>query len=87
MKILQNMTVESFGFTARTIGLIGNYLFLAIVVVFLDEKYLYKNIILPLTGIFIFTMLDISASIKEKRSMIHIPYLPTDDNKQNITYF
>lgn len=83
MKILQNMTVESFGLTARTIGLIGNYIYLAILILFFDSR----NIILPLTGIFIFTMLDISASIKEKRSIIPNSYLPNDDNKPNITYF
>lgn len=69
MKILQNMTAEKLGYSARTIGIIGNYIYFALLVIF-KSNFHYTTYLLPLVGIFIFTMLEITSTISQKQIVV-----------------
>jgi hypothetical protein len=69
MKILQNITAEKLGYSARTIGILGNYIYFALLVIS-NNNFHFTTYLLPLVGIFLFTMLEISSAISQKQIIL-----------------
>lgn len=63
------MTAEKLGYSARIIGIIGNYIYFALLVIF-KSNFHYTTYLLPLVGIFIFTMLEITSTISQKQIVV-----------------